>query len=140
MTESLEHIQHVENLVAYIRREFRHLFALVILRDTPSSLRDEKPPILDGFVPDVFAYDVPTTITIIGEAKTSTDLETDRSRAQIKTFIDFLRWRENSMFFLSIPFGLIAPARTVINAARRETSSELPQIVLLHGFKPYRFT
>ena len=137
MAESQEHMLLVGNLVAYIRREFKHVFALVLLQDTANAARGDKPPILNGFVPDVFAYDVPTTITIIGEAKTSADLETDRSRAQIRTFVEFLRWRAKSTFILAVPFGLIGPARTIISSVHKDTSSELPQIVLLHGLKPY---
>src|SRR5262245_17438915 len=136
MGESLDHILLVENLVAYIKREFEHVFAFVLLQDSANAARGNKPPVLDGFMPDVFAHDVPTTTTIIGEAKTGADLETARSRAQIRTFVEFLRWRQKSIFILAVPFGLVGAARTVIRAARHETSQELPRIVLLHGSGP----
>lgn len=136
MGESMEHMLLVSNLIAYIRAEFKHVFALVLLADTATAVRGDKPPVINGFVPDIFAFDVPTTITIVGEAKTTRDIETDRSRAQIRAFIDFLRWRPQSFFILAVPIGVLGAARTVVNSIRRDAPSELPQIVLLHGLTP----
>lgn len=139
MSESLKHVQLVQEIVAFVRAEFSAVYALVVLEDSANAAKGNKPPPIEGFVPDVYAIDVPTTMTVIGEAKTSQDIETDRSRAQIKTFIDFLRWRQNGVFILAVPLGLIGAARTVVNAAVRDASSTPPQIMFLHGPQPQSY-
>ena len=59
---------------------------IAVREDAVCPVRGERPPRIEGYVPDVFVTDVPTTTTLIGEAKTQQDIETDHSRRQIFAF------------------------------------------------------
>ncbi len=62
-----------------------------------------RPLSISGFMPDLFASDLPATFEVLGEAKTPLDLETQRSARQISAFLDHLAVRPGSSFYLSVP-------------------------------------
>lgn len=136
MSESVQHIRLVQAILAYVRREFANLTALAIFDDTAEPTRGEKPPRIYGYVPDVYAVNVPPTTTIIGEAKTRSDLETQRSRAQIAGFLDFLSVKANGVFILAVPFSAAATARTVVTTAQRGLRPSETRVVILDGIVP----
>ena len=70
---------------------------------------------IDGYVPDVFVTDVPITTTLIGEAKTRRDLETDRSRRQITAFLSYLANTPQGIFVLSVPMLAGTTARHILS-------------------------
>ena len=86
MSESPQHLRLVRAILTYVGREFPDATALAVFDDTAVSASGERPPRINGYVPDVYAADVPPSMTIIGEAKTRRDLETARSREQIASF------------------------------------------------------
>lgn len=84
-------------------------------------------------MPDVYATDVPTTRTLIGEAKTRQDLETNHSRQQIEAFLGYLAFTPKGVFILSVPLAAAATARRqVAELARRVPPSET-QVIVLDG-------
>ena len=87
MAESSKHTSLVQIIINYIGREHSHVPGLGIVNDLSSPLHAEKPNRIEGFVPDVYAFDAPLTTVIIGEAKTPDDLETERSKKQITAFL-----------------------------------------------------
>ncbi len=136
MPESAAHARLVMVLLDYLHREFASLTDIVIRDDSAAPLRRERPPTIGGFVPDLFAVDVPTTRTLIGEAKTIQDLETDHSRAQIVAFLGYLGQVPNGTFLLSVPLEASATAKRIL----RQVSAELPpaptRILVLDGLTP----
>ncbi len=66
-------------------------------------------------MPDVFVTDVPVTTTLIGEAKTQRDLETDHSRQQIVAFLRYLSKTSRGIFVLSVPMVAGATARRLLS-------------------------
>ena len=95
-------------------------------------MRGERPPPIGGFVPDVYAIDVPTTVTIVGEAKTRRDLETAHSQAQIAAFLDFLSVTANGVFILSVPLTAGATARRIVQASHhRSRRGDTTQVIVL---------
>ena len=75
-----------EAIVAHAEHRLGKVTDILVREDALRPLRGERPPKLAGFMPDVYATDVPTTKTLVGEAKTAADLETKHSRAQISAF------------------------------------------------------
>jgi len=65
-------------------------------------------------MPDVYATDVPTTMTLIGEAKTAADLDTRHSRAQIAAFLQYLAHTPGGLFILAVPVSVKPRARWVL--------------------------
>ena len=87
MPESAAHAALVQAVILYAEREFGSLADIAVREDAVRPMRGERPPRIEGYVPDVFVTDVPTTTTLIGEAKTQQDIETDHSRRQIFAFL-----------------------------------------------------
>ncbi|HVL40000.1 MAG TPA: hypothetical protein VM328_11475 [Fimbriimonadaceae bacterium] len=79
------------------------------------------------------ATDVPTTTTLIGEAKTQQDLETDHSRQQISAFLDYLASTPRGIFVLAVPFAAGATARRLIAELRTPYGEAPTSIVVLDG-------
>ena len=91
MPESATHARLVRAILEFIDRDFHSLTEIAVRDDSSAPVRDERPPSVGGFVPDVYATDVPTTATLIGEAKTRRDLEAVHSQEQIAAFLEYLQ-------------------------------------------------
>jgi hypothetical protein len=131
LTESRKHTALVRIITRYIEREHAQVGALGIVNDLSSSLDAEKPSRIDGFVPDVYAFDAPLTTIIIGEAKTRRDLETDRSRKQITAYLSFLAHQETGIFILAVPWHARRRAHALVEALRGEARAASVQTFTL---------
>lgn len=114
MAESSKHTALVQIIIEYIQQEYADKTALGIIHDLCSPLRAEKPNRIDGYVPDVYAFDAPLTTTIIGEAKTADDLETEHSRRQITAFLSFLGQQKSGTFIIAVPWQVKKRAAALI--------------------------
>ncbi|MGP8231188.1 MAG: hypothetical protein ACLQL2_00785 [Methylovirgula sp.] len=114
--ESLTHVSLVEAAAAEIRQRHKDLYSLTIFVDLPSAGRD-RPTMIGGYVPDIFAIDTPETCRIIGEAKTAIDCETPRSRLQFIAFLTHLSRFPNGLFYLAVPWFYRMRAHTLIESA-----------------------
>ena len=133
MSESTQHLRLVRSILTYLEREFSGLAGFAVFDDTAEPSRGEKPPRINGHVPDVYAVDVPPCTTIIGEAKTRQDLETERSREQIATFLDYLSRRANGVFVLAVPLEVAATARGLVAAVSGGQEASTTRVVILDG-------
>jgi hypothetical protein len=79
--ESELHIRLVEKLIYEVRRRHSDGANIAIFAEHHSFGRN-RPARIGGFFPDVFASDVPETFRVVGEAKTESDLKTNRSERQ----------------------------------------------------------
>ena len=131
MAESSKHTALVQTIISYIGRQHAQIVALGIVNDLSSPLRAEKPNRIDGYVPDVYAFDAPLTTVIIGEAKTQDDLETPHSRKQITAFLSFLGHQETGIFILAVPWQARRRAHTIVESLRAETGATSVQSVTL---------
>ena len=105
-------------IIAHIRHEYAGVTALRIFHDLPGPLRAEKPHRIAGFVPDVYAFDAPLTVRIIGEAKTQADLENAHSQEQISAFLAFLGQQEQGIFILAVPWAAKRLAHVLVESKR----------------------
>lgn len=133
MAESLEHLKLVRAILWYISREHSEVSYLATLHDLPGLIRGEKPPRISGFAPDVYAVDAPRTVTIVGEAKTVRDLESEHSRKQIRAFIAFLKDKERGVFVLAVPWQAVPRARGIVKGLAQEMESLATELVVLDG-------
>ena len=133
MSESPQHLRLVRAILTYVGREFPDATALAVFDDTAVSASGERPPRINGYVPDVYAADVPPSMTIIGEAKTRRDLETARSREQIASFLHYLAHRPNGVFVLAVPITAVATARMIVASSRRREDPTTTRVVFLDG-------
>jgi hypothetical protein len=114
MPESETHARLVQLIISHATRELGSLIDIAVREDALRPQRGERPPRIEGHMPDVFATDVPTTRTLVGEAKTQADLETDHSRRQISAFLDYLSKTSGGMLILAVPMTARATARRLL--------------------------
>jgi hypothetical protein len=115
----------VSNIVHWIR-ETRACDDLCILVDDPTEAGLDKPPNIGGYQPDVFAKAVVRQpITIIGEAKTTYDLETNRSELQLISYLSYLKSASDPFLVMSTSWvvqrtakGLLCHLRDLCEASR----------------------
>lgn len=131
LAESSKHSTLVQIIISYIGREHAQIAALGIVNDLSSPLHAEKPCRIDGFVPDVYAFDAPLTTVIIGEAKTQDDLETDRSRKQMTAFLSFLCHQQCGIFILAVPWQAKRRAHAIVEALRAEIGAVSVKVITL---------
>jgi hypothetical protein len=82
------------------------------------------PTVGGGFVPDVFANDVPETHRIIAEAKTAQDCETVRSLKQIESFLRHLKVFPGKRFYLAVPRSFQARARFLLASIKEKIGAQ----------------
>ena len=133
MPESAVHADLVQAIVRYVEHRFGGLANIAVLEDAVRPVRGERPPRIEGYVPDVFVTDVPTTTTLIGEAKTQKDVETEHSRRQITAFMDYLSRTPNGIFVLSVPLAAGPTARRVLFQISRLFPAEETEVIVLDG-------
>jgi hypothetical protein len=120
--ESSRHVRLVEELISAVEGRHAAGKSLIVLAEH-ARFGANRPPVLGGFVPDLFAHDLPITARIVGEAKTEGDLETGRSRAQLTAFLDHLSLYANSTLYVAVPFTYAPRARTLLRSLSQERHS-----------------
>jgi hypothetical protein len=133
MPESSTHAALVQTVIAFAEVELGALADIAVREDALRPLRGERPPKIDGYIPDVHATDVPTTRTLIGEAKTRADLETDHSRRQISAFLSYITKSPGGIFVLAVPLVAGPTARRLLAALREPLPGSAPRFVVLDG-------
>lgn len=131
MAESDKHLALVDVIIGHVETRYSNLTSLLVLNDKPGTPRAGKPPRLGGFVPDVYAADVPTTTVIVGEAKTARDLENDHTDRQLRAFIEHLKYTAHGSLLLAVPWRALAAARSLVTVARRTAAAHNVYVVLL---------
>jgi hypothetical protein len=114
-----------------VEAECATINAVAIFVDSIQASKDSRPPRIQGFVPDIYVVDVPTTFTIIGEAKTGSDLQSERSRKQIAAFLEFVAYRANGMFILAVPLPFGATARAMVDAMLNVLAQQPKSVIVL---------
>lgn len=128
LAESSKHTALVQVIIGYIGREHAELG---IITDLSGPLYAEKPNRIDGYVPDVYAFDAPLTTVVIGEAKTHDDLDTERSRKQMTAFLSFLGLQQSGIFVLAVPWHLKRRAAALIETIQAATGATSVKTVML---------
>lgn len=118
MPESALHARLVRMLVDFAENEFGNLNNIALYIDSFGVGRDGSPQRIGGYVPDVLARDIPSTKTMVGEAKTQRDLETEHSREQIRAFVEYLVHTPNGIFVLCVPAVATATAYSLLKTVR----------------------
>jgi len=131
LAESSQHAALVQIIIGYIKREHGDVTALGIVDDLSSAIGAEKPNRIEGFVPDVYAFNAPRTTTIIGEAKTKDDLDTERSKKQIAAFLSHLRHQDAGVFIIAVPWQVKRRAQAIVSTLQAAAGAASVRTVTL---------
>ena len=127
MPESAQHARLVEAIVAHTENRLGPFTEILVREDAVRPRRGERPPRVFRFTPDVYATDVPTTMTLIGEAKTAADLDTKHSRVQIAAFLEYLAYTPGGLFVLAVPILAKPRARWILRELGDPLGADAPQ-------------
>ena len=104
MSESAEHIAMVERVLKHIHKEYCEIRTLYSVTDLPGKATRYRPPIIGGYVPDVYCTDTRASLLAVGEAKTSRDLHTPRSLDQISAFYRHITNAKGGYLVIGVPW------------------------------------
>jgi hypothetical protein len=116
--ESARHVWLVEQLIALVEAECREVRNFVLFADR-HGYELSQPQTFGGFKPDIFAHDLPSTFRLIAEAKTSNDLDSERSSRQILAFLEHLSLYPRGTFYLGVPWLAQPKAHGLIKRLKR---------------------
>jgi len=95
-----------------------------MLIDHPNSNKKERPPIIEGFIPDVYIPNAPGNVFIIGEAKTAKDLEKKHSIAQISGFLRRCSQTNDSILVLAVPWHMTRLGKNMLRYLKRRIGAD----------------
>ena len=132
MSETLAHTRLVGVIVRWVQAQYPATPGLCLFCDCPPVLDTEKPSPIEGFFPDVCAISTPPALTLIGEAKTARDLESQRSYKQFLAFLRFLSARPKPTLVVATPWQATTTAKRIITLAQRESRTKAVQLRFLN--------
>lgn len=106
MPESEEHSNLVVMLHCYISNRFCEGQPERVLTDTVSRQSPNRPPPIEGYVPDAYVMLDEQGRVVIGEAKSMGDLENSHTEAQVAAFLRRCGMVEGSVFVLAVPWPI----------------------------------
>ena len=111
MAESDIHANLVDRLTSWVAREYCLGSTAAILVDRQGVIGPQRPPNIGGFVPDV--YLAASAHRVIGEAKTSRDIETSHSESQLMAFLQYCGTTKG-LFVLAVPWYRVPYAHNLL--------------------------
>lgn len=124
MAESLSHIEYVERMVKYVETIPLQFVASMMYADL-ASYGQRTPKVINGYYPDLYYYDL--HCVIIGEAKTTDDIDNEHTMAQLDSYIKEIR-TYNCERHIIVCSSIIAYAQInnlVIRKKRRENIQDI---------------
>jgi hypothetical protein len=114
MGESETHAAQVNALASFVRLLKTDCSDLVLYHDLASVSTQKLPGKIQGFRPDLLARFWKTDVLYIGEGKTTADLETAHTRAQMLAFARELKENVRAGLILCAPFEAQPRARALL--------------------------
>lgn len=124
MGESALHMMLVNRLADWIENSLLGGDSGYILIDDPDRCAQDKPPIVYGFIPDVYVMNAPGHGIIIGEAKTTRDVEDNHAIEQYQAFLRKCAESEDSLFVLAVPWHMVRLAESILKELKIKIGAE----------------
>jgi len=127
MSESYEHRQLVEKSARWVIENLLDGESVYLTIDLDRSLNhDRLDPVLDNFRPDLYAYVPKSELLIIGESKTTDDIDREHSIQQYKSYYATCSLnRGDSFIVFSIPFSTKPRLKNVLRNANILSSEKI---------------
>jgi hypothetical protein len=123
LSESSTHIILVQAILNWIYSETIFYESMAILVSNPNTQINEHPPIIGRSIPDVFASSNTIEYFLIGEAKTSGDIETNQTRKQFADYLEFLSAKKDGLLVIAVPWYCTIQTRSLIKSIQRRTAT-----------------
>lgn len=123
MSESDHHRSLVRALEGEISGAPVWANAPIVYCDIQDGCAADMPPIIGSNRPDVFAKDITSSLSIIGEAKTTDDIDNRHTFDQLASFFDYLRHQPQGELWMGVPWLSAGTAIRVSTLVRSKTSA-----------------
>lgn len=133
MGESLGHADLVQEIVAWVSRRHGDNRGLSLVHDSVSTPSGRKPWPVGGFVPDVIAQTFPPSFFLIGEAKSSLDLGTVRTRKQLEMFVRHLAIHQSPVLVVATPLLMVGYAKSLVRQIMADCDGVTIDVVFIGG-------
>lgn len=124
MSESDHHRNLVKALGDDIAYDSHWAMPPIVYFDLRDGVSGQPPPAIGPNRPDTFARDISTGRTIIGEAKTTDDIDNQHTCDQLVSYFNFLRTQPDGELWMGVPWTSAGTALRVSKLVRRQTQSE----------------
>lgn len=121
MSESSVHTNLVKLLAKWIIELLPPEDGSHMLVDIPENSPQKKPPKIYEFVPDVFVTNIQRFDFIIGEAKTTLDIDNSHTIDQLTAFLKKCSESNNSLLVLAVPWHEVRLTTSIIRHCKKET-------------------
>ena len=126
MGESNIHVQLVNIAYDYIEKIVPEGCNHFIQKDSPD---DSRPPIIDGFIPDVFFQF--GDLLVLGEAKRIDDFDRLHSKKQFEAYMNYCRhFCGKSVMVVSVPWQLVMSAKNYLRLIKNRTKQKTEVVVI----------
>ena len=131
MTESEEHSNLVSLLHCYIANRFCRGETYGVLTDSIALHSVDRPPSIDGYIPDAYVMLDGSGKVVIGEAKSLGDFENSHTEAQIVAFLKRCSLVQDSTLVLAVPWPIERLAETWLRSLRAREQLSQVQVTIL---------
>jgi len=122
--ESASHIILVRLLSKWIAESLLDGEYGFILIDNSASQIQEKPPMINGYIPDIYVMKTAKCGVIIGEAKTSKDVERPHSLEQYEAFLRWCSKFDDSLLVLAVPWYQVRNVESILRRLKKKIGAE----------------
>lgn len=137
VSESEHHRCLVRALGSDIASDSRWSHPPVVFFDLQDLGSSKPPPCIGTNRPDVFARDISTGRTLIGEAKTTDDIDNQHTTDQLTSYFDYLRTQSEGELWIGVPWLSAGTVIRVCKFIRKRTNSEnIPICVIAYMLGP----
>ena len=131
MSESSEHRGLVVAMADYLVRQYP---GIIVDKDVQIKPGDPLPQKIGEHRPDIYAYYMGNDFRVVGEAKTSNDLENSHSNKQISTFVTHLESNHRGIFLLGISGEKADRAKTLLRFLSKDMELKTTRLQIFDGF------
>jgi hypothetical protein len=124
MSESDHHRSLVKALGGDIASDTRWKMPPIVYFDLQDGISGEPPPAIGANRPDAFARDISTGRTIVGEAKTTDDIDNQHTRDQLSSYLQYLQSQTEGELWMAVPWMSAGTALRVSKLVRQQTNSQ----------------
>ena len=122
MSESHQHIDLTAKIVEWSEKNYGFMAGPIIYLHRASQFtgKMETPPRIGNSTPDVFIKNCDSIGCVIGEAKTTKDLDKPHTKKQLVDYLSYCHTRNSSIFMLAVPWTSVARAKNLIRLTIRK--------------------
>lgn len=115
MTLSLEHQSLIDLALDWCASQ-EDQSKYLVFSDTLSGGKNELPPAIGNYRPDLAWLDLRGRYRFIGEAKSRSDFHSLRTRKQLSSFLDLIVAQGHGLLVVAVPLGLEGAANLLLSS------------------------